>query len=114
MCTTSGKSCGTAEVIYEKMNQALEKNNIPWANCVSLSIDNAPVNTGPRNSIASRILRQNTQVYIHGCPCHIIHNTAKQAGLVFSEVSVIKLLCLFYVKQDSVFECSKLQFSEMW
>ncbi|KAK1888518.1 Zinc finger BED domain containing protein 5 [Dissostichus eleginoides] len=86
MCPTSGPSCGTAEVIYQKMDEALQKNAIPWRNCVSLSVDNAPVNTGARNSIASRILKEHGSIYIHGCPCHIIHNTAKQAGLGFLEV----------------------------
>ncbi|XP_033967957.2 uncharacterized protein [Pseudochaenichthys georgianus] len=86
MCPTSGPSCGTAEVIYQKMDEALQKNTIPWRNCVSLSVDNAPVNTGARNSIASRILKEHGSIYIHGCPCHVIHNTAKQAGLGFLEV----------------------------
>ncbi|KAJ3596187.1 hypothetical protein NHX12_002596 [Muraenolepis orangiensis] len=86
MCPTSGPSCGTAEVIYQKMDEALQKNAIPWRKCVSLSVDNAPVNTGARNSIASRILKEHGSIYIHGCPCHIIHNTAKQAGLGFLEV----------------------------
>ncbi|XP_049441884.1 uncharacterized protein LOC125894500 [Epinephelus fuscoguttatus] len=86
MCPTSGPNCGTAEVIYKKMDEALLKNAIPWRNCVSLSVDNAPVSTGARNSIASRIHQEHASIYIHGCPCHIIHNTAKQAGQAFLEV----------------------------
>ncbi|KAK0146582.1 Protein FAM200B [Merluccius polli] len=80
MCTTTGQSCGTAEVIYKKINETLQESNIPWRNCVGLSIDNAPVNTGAKNAIADRMLRENGSIYIHGCPCHIIHNTAKHAG----------------------------------
>jgi len=87
MCPTSGPNCGTAKVIFKKMDEALQKNAIPWRNCVSLSIDNAPVNTGARNSIVYRIHQEHASIYIHGCPCHIIHNTAKQAGQAFLEVS---------------------------
>lgn len=88
MCTTSGHSCGTAEVIFQKMNEVLQKNAITWGNCVSLSIDNAPVNTGAKNSISSRALNENGNIYIHGIPCHIIHNTAKHAGQRFLDVSL--------------------------
>ena len=54
MCPTSGPNCSTADAIFQKMEEALQKHAIPWTNCVSLSVDNAPVNTGARNSIASR------------------------------------------------------------
>ena len=91
MCPTSGPNCGTAEVIYKKMDEAMQKNAIPWRNCVSLSVDIAPVNTGARNSIASRAHQEHGSIYIHGCPCHIIRpNTAKQAGQAFLEVSCLR------------------------
>ncbi|KAK0152710.1 Protein FAM200B [Merluccius polli] len=87
MCTTSGRSCGTADVIYKKINDVLVEYNIPWKNCVGLSVDNAAVNIGSKNSIGAKLLRENPSIYIHGCPCHIIHNTAKKAGQSFLEIS---------------------------
>jgi len=87
MCSTSGRSCGTADVINKKISDVLIEHKIPWKNCIGLSVDNAPVNIGARNSIAAKMLKENPSIYIHGCPCHIIHNTAKHAGKRFLEVS---------------------------
>ncbi|KAF3842654.1 hypothetical protein F7725_001503, partial [Dissostichus mawsoni] len=81
----TGTSCGTAEAIFNKMNEVLEGHSIPWANCVALAVDNASVNLGARNSIKSRVLDQNPSIYVLGCPCHIVHNNAHAGGLVYSE-----------------------------
>lgn len=87
MCTTSGKNAGTAEVIFGKMDEVLSKHNIPWNNCVSLSVDNTSVNVGRRNSLKSRIVQKNSEVYVIGCPCHILHNISSKAATNFHETT---------------------------
>ena len=47
---------------------------------MAIGLDNTNVNIGRKNSLKSRILEENESVYIQGCPCHIIHNTAKQGA----------------------------------
>lgn len=94
MCLTSGTDAGRAEAIFEAMDGALTSREIPWQNCIGLSVDNTSVNIGRHNSIKSRLLQKNSSVYVMGCPCHIIHNTAQKASQVFCSVSYI-LLKLF-------------------
>ena len=42
---------------------------------------------GCRNSNKTRIIQKNPAVYVMGCPCHIVHNTAGKAGTAFEEVT---------------------------
>ena len=87
MCLTSGTDAGTAEKIFEAMEDALISRDIPWENCIGLSVDNTSVNIGKHNSIKSRAILRNPSIYVMGCPCHIIHNTAQKASQAFCNVS---------------------------
>jgi hypothetical protein len=68
------------------MENALSKHDVSWVNCVSIGVDNTSVNMGCRNSIKTRIVQKNPAVYVMGCPCHILHNTAGKAASAFDNV----------------------------
>lgn len=63
------------------------KNEIPWANCIAFSVDNASVNMGKQKSIKTRVLLKNEYVYFMGCPCHMAHNAAHKGASSFSNIS---------------------------
>ena len=89
MCTSSST---TAEGIFTTMQNVLTKHDISWAKCVGIGLDNTSVNMGCRNSIKTRILQQNSAIYVMGCPCHIVHNMAGKASDAFEEV---RCLCMY-------------------
>ena len=76
----------TAEILFEKMDSVLTGYGLKWSNVVSIGVDNASVNMGPNNSIRSRALKKSPLIYMMGCSCHILHNTACKAGEIFSNI----------------------------
>ena len=82
MCTTNS---GTADEIFQKMNDVFKENDLTWNQCVGLSADNTGINLGIRNGLKAKILRENENVNVMGCPCHKIHNTAMKANKAFLE-----------------------------
>ena len=78
---------GTAETLFNKIDSILRENRVDWENCVAVGLDNTAVNVGKKNSIMTRVLAKNKNIFINGCPCHIIDNTANKAAERFSEVS---------------------------
>lgn len=83
MCMSSSS---TAEGIFSKMEEALEKFDISWMNCVGIGLDNTSVNMGCTNSIKTRVVARNPAVTVIGCPCHIVHNTAGKAAEAYEMV----------------------------
>ena len=62
MCMSSSSM---AEGIFAKM-EAMTSHNIPWTNCIGLSVGNTSVNMDCRNSITTHILDKNPATYILG------------------------------------------------
>ena len=50
MCITEGEDCCKAFKIFESIDKCF---NMPWSNCVSLSVDNTNSMVGRHNSVAS-------------------------------------------------------------
>ena len=86
MCLTTGVQGAPAEAIFSALNVALTSRSLLWENCVGLSVDNASVNMGKHNSLLTRAKEKNSSIYMMGCPCHILHNTAQKAARGFRNV----------------------------
>ena len=84
MGTTDGVNAATSAEIFSKISDVLRTCNVLWNNCVGFSVDNASVNLGKHNSIKSRVLQVNPNVYFLGCPCHISHNIGNAASSAFA------------------------------
>ena len=84
MCLTEGEDAGKASKLFEAIEESFEADEIPWNNCASLSIDNTNAMVGKQNSVASRFLQKNPNIFIGGCPCHLAHITASYANDAFS------------------------------
>ena len=77
---------GTAEALFNNINSILRENRVDCQNCLFAGLDNIAVNVGKKNSIMTQGLAKNKNIFMNGCACHIIHNTANKAAERFSEV----------------------------
>ena len=80
------KEC-TAEALFNNIDSILRENKVDWENFVAIGLDNTAVNVGKRNFNMTQVLAKNKNIFIYGCPSHIIHNTENKAAEQFSEVS---------------------------
>ena len=75
---------GTTGALFHDIASILRENKVDWGNCTAAGLDNTMVNVGKKNSIRTRVLAKNKNIFINGCTCHIIHNTANKAAERFS------------------------------
>ena len=91
ICLKSGADGSTSEGIFTTIDEVFTKNQIPWENCVCLSVNNTDIMIGKNNSIASRFLERNENVFIADCPCHLAHIAASNSHAAFSEYNGINI-----------------------
>ena len=78
---------GTAQSMFDKISDSLDKLNINWNNLVGLSVDNTNANLGVKNSIKTRMLAKNEHMYVQGCPAHMVHNVGKKGSKEFKSAT---------------------------
>ena len=113
MYFTSGQNSGTAAQIFQKIDDAMIKLQLPWKNCVGFSLYNTSANLGISNSVKSRVILKNNNCYFMGCPCHIIHNTTHKgsAGFTYNTKFNVEDFCIdiFYYFDKSTKRKNALQ-----
>ena len=99
MCLTEGEHAGKASKLFEALEESFEADEIPWNNCASLSIGNTNAMVGKQNSVASRFLQKNPNIFIGGCPCHLAHITASHANDAFSNAisTNVEDVCVVFI-----------------
>ena len=77
----------TTEALFGNMDKIISEAGVSWENCVAVGVDNTAVNIGSRNSIMTRVRKQNSSMFTNGCPCHIVHNIANEGAQNFGGIS---------------------------
>ena len=100
-CVTE-KSC-TGENIFNTVSEDLRSKNISWKNCVALGCDNANVMSGKKKGFFGFVQKEAPHCVFSGCPCHLIHLTAKHATDEHIPVNVGEILIdiYYYLKMSA-------------
>ena len=85
----------TGEMLFNVSAGVLGTLNIPWNNGIGFASDIASVMVGKRNSVLSRAIMQQPDVFSMGCVCHLAALCAA-AGLKQLPVSIDNLLIDIY------------------
>ena len=86
----------TGQTLFDALSTVLSERGIPWSHVVGFCSDSASVMVGRRNSVLSRVLNEQPQVFTLGCICHLAALCAA-AGLKALSVSIDNLLIdIFY------------------
>ena len=63
------------------------RNEISWHSVTGLGVDNTNVNIGAHDSIKNRVPGKEPNVFVAGCPCHMLHNAAAKGATAFADAT---------------------------
>ena len=87
MNLTEGRDATTAAEMFSSVDKFFIKHGISWDFLTALVVDNTNANIGEHNSLKSRALEKNHNIFSAGCPCHILHNAACRFSSAFATVT---------------------------
>ena len=97
----------TGETIFNALADVLERRHIPWKNLIGFASDSASVMVGKRNSVLSRVISKQPNVFSMGCVCHLAALCAA-AALKRLPVSIDNLLIdIYYHFKNSSKRCEE-------
>ncbi len=96
----------TGENIFNLINTVLQEHS-EWRNCIAFSSDNANVMMGRKKGVAG-FLKEQSDIFITGCTCHLIHLTASKAAAVIKEVKIQDIFVDIYYYMDKSSKRTKL------
>ena len=82
-----GSTSGKAATIFQHVDALFQKYEISWHSVTGLGVDNTNVNIGAHDSIKSRVLGKEPNVFVAGCPCHMLHNAAAKGATAFADAT---------------------------
>jgi len=95
VCVLSGEN------IFNLINKELTDHAIPWANCLSLGCDNAPVMTGHHKGVYAFMKEKQPEVFLSRCTLHMVHNAAKTAATHMPPITTILIDIYYYFDKSS-------------
>ena len=97
----------TEETLIKALEAVLEARGIPWINVIGFASDSASVMVVKRNSVLSRVIQQQPDVFSLGCICHL-SALCTAAGLKKLSLSLDDLLIdIFYHFKHSSKRCAE-------
>ena len=77
--------------------------------CLSFGADNASVMLGHLNGVAAHITKENPDVMVQGCPCHLLHIAAKKGANSLRCATEMTLIDIFHYLENSSKRMKELQ-----
>lgn len=80
LCIASNTNTSTGSNIFSLVDHELEKRSVSWKSCIAFGCDNASVMTGKYKGVSKYIQEKNSDAFVMGCYCHLIHIAAQKAA----------------------------------